>query len=642
MKRAGWLVLLLLALLPLRAQDGLNLPAELYVLRNDGVVERYGQGARGVETVTPLETFVLDFRVAPDNTWIAYRTLDGLWLADMYGGTPRRLADNPDVPEVRGRGETLAWSPAADALALTTLGGGRVYFLEAQTVVTLDTPGLQNLLWSPDGRYLAAEAAGGIWWVFRREGTTLPLTSAIPAATGAAWVGLTQLAFTPPEGGLIVMDLASANAQTPLLPADTVYRLPYRESDATLLIFAINPASGGGQLVRVDLAGATPQSAVIGSGETTLDGAAWSPGAAFLVAFQGGALALIDPVSGAGFTLPIASASAYSWGVAAPAQASQLDLPAEGYFLAAGAGSSAVQVWRIARGGGGLPETITPALADIVEYAIAADGRQVAYVSAGALWWYQIGSDDEPLRLLAAGSREPLYPAFSADGRTIYYRDTRGDDSGLWRIQPAGGEATLFVPDTPVRRYRQPRPAGGISALLTTWEETGAGRGIALYDTTSGELLLELLVATETTFFVPPVWLSGADFLFGGTVVRGDVPIVGLHVLDANNLQEPPFTVYPVTAALTVYDVRPVTGRTLRALIQSAAPGPVSLLEIPLDGGAGRIVGSAGFITAPQLAPDGQTLVGYTYPGGQLLARTAGGAQVALSVPLNVSDFRWR
>ena len=44
MRRFVLFLLLLLFLLPVHAQDGLNLPSELYVLLNEGVVQRFGLG----------------------------------------------------------------------------------------------------------------------------------------------------------------------------------------------------------------------------------------------------------------------------------------------------------------------------------------------------------------------------------------------------------------------------------------------------------------------------------------------------------------------------------------------------------------------------------------------------------------------
>src|SRR5258707_15593131 len=110
-------------------EDGLNLPTELYVLTNSGQVQQYGIGIAGLKTVTPEDEFVLDFGVAPDGTWLAYRTQDALKLLNMYGGTPETLEGaTAGIPPVRGRGDTLVWSPTGDVIVYTTPTGGRAYF----------------------------------------------------------------------------------------------------------------------------------------------------------------------------------------------------------------------------------------------------------------------------------------------------------------------------------------------------------------------------------------------------------------------------------------------------------------------------------------------------------------------------------
>jgi hypothetical protein len=68
MKR--WLVWIIIALFatPLAAQeDALNLPAALFVLSNEGQISRYGLGAEGVRTVTPEDSFIIDWAVKWNN-----------------------------------------------------------------------------------------------------------------------------------------------------------------------------------------------------------------------------------------------------------------------------------------------------------------------------------------------------------------------------------------------------------------------------------------------------------------------------------------------------------------------------------------------------------------------------------------------
>ena len=74
MKKWLFCFALLLIAGPLLAQDGLNLPSALYVLTAEGRVDRYGLGAEGVRMITPEDEFVIDFGVAPDGNWLAYRT----------------------------------------------------------------------------------------------------------------------------------------------------------------------------------------------------------------------------------------------------------------------------------------------------------------------------------------------------------------------------------------------------------------------------------------------------------------------------------------------------------------------------------------------------------------------------------------
>ncbi|MCA9914749.1 MAG: hypothetical protein KC496_15455, partial [Anaerolineae bacterium] len=222
------LLVMLLSLLPVRAQEGLNLPTELYVLFNEGRIDRYGLGTAGVRQVTDADAFVLDFRVAPDGNWLAYRTLDGLFLRDMFTeNSTRQLEDTrASVPLIRGEGETIAWTNNSDALAYTTEYGGRVYFFDSNTFADLTTAGLRDLRWSPDGAFLAAEAEGGVWWIFQRSGTEMALRAAIPGANGGDWRTSRQFIFAPVEGGLSMLDLTSGNLQIPVQDAFQNYYLP--------------------------------------------------------------------------------------------------------------------------------------------------------------------------------------------------------------------------------------------------------------------------------------------------------------------------------------------------------------------------------------------------------------------------------
>jgi hypothetical protein len=225
----------------------------------------------------------------------------------------------------------MVWSPGGDALAYTTLTGLRVYFGDGSTF-ELAQGGLAHLSWSPDGGYLAAEMDGNIWWVYRRDGTTLALTAAIPFSYGTAWVSAGELVFAPPDGGLALINLDAANQQSLLVPPEYDCRLPALTPDGRLVFFSrlmsdelVPP--GFGALTALT-PGAT-ELEPLGLSPIDLSGSLrWTPGAALLVAFEGGVLALFDPASGEGFPLPIGSVVAYGWGVYPPPEdASALATP---------------------------------------------------------------------------------------------------------------------------------------------------------------------------------------------------------------------------------------------------------------------------------------------------------------------------
>ena len=443
MRRIGLLIILIVLLLaPAAAQDGLNLPTELYVLLNSGQVERYGIGTAGVDMVTPEDAYILDFSVAPDGNWMAFRTEAGLTLYHMYDENVYTTVEGEaaDVPPLRGRGATMAWTPSGDALAYTTLYGARVYFNDGSDTppfTDIETTNLLHLQWSPDGSFLAAEAEDDIWWIYRREGTQMTLASAIPSSRGTAWVGPAQIVFAPAEGGLILMDMANANAQQQIRDTSWEYGLPYYRADGTLLVFGrrandpqVDPGFGVLQEVTfVEGGGVNVEET--GNGPVELEGARWAPRGQLLLAFRGGAMALIHPPSGQGFTLPITSAVSYGWGPLHPERVEGAMIPTDGYFLAPDS-DEVIQVWHI-QPSGAPPFTVTPADEDVTAFAMSPDQTAVAYVSGGTLWYYR---DDEP-QALADASEETSDLSFSPDGSSLVYV-LPGDEGGIWRVPVSG------------------------------------------------------------------------------------------------------------------------------------------------------------------------------------------------------------
>lgn len=640
--RRIWIVLLLLVWMATaaKAQDGLNLPSELYVLLNSGSVERYGLGAEGVRTVTPEGQFVLDMGVAPDGNWLAFRTEQGLWVVDMFTGETSQIEGvSASYPPLRGRGDTMRWSPSGDALVYATPYGGRAYFDTDSGLVFTDIPTthLLNLIWSPAGSYLAAETDNNIWWIFRRDGTQMTLTSAIDSSIGVAWMNDAQLVFAPEGGGLIAMDLASANAQTVLQNDSTLYRLPSFLPDGALLVYARrkNDASveeGMGRLSRINLSDGAAED--IAEAPVNLAGARWAPGGALMVAFQGGALALVSPVNGAGLPLPITSVVAYTWGAPPPQRVDGVTLARDGFFLADDA-DGVSQVWRLPRDGTP-PVPVTAAPASVTAFAIAPDRRTLAYFSDGSLWSLAFSGETEPLALAELSEPDNAQFSFGQDSQTIVFGEA-GDQVGLWTVPISGGEPQrIYTPPegSPPAQYTRPQFAPNVNALLvrvTSHDQTI----LSLFDPASGEITL-------LNGYEDGAWLGDGRAVAYYT--GGEQPENGLWAVSPNALDQPPVLLLPIPAGWGVRTLAELESGQMRVLLGRDKPGPspLRIVDAPLDGGEVVEVDAIRYVADPHLSPDGSLIVGNAYAGGPLLVHhVADSTRMIVNFPVSVRGFAW-
>lgn len=633
-----------------QVEDGFNLPTELYVLTNQGQVQQYGLGSAGISTITPEGDFVLDFGIAPDGNWLAYRTEQALRLVNIYQpGSEMDMDTSADVPPVRGTGETLVWSPAGDAIAYTTRFGGRVFFNTGRQPLFTNTQQglLVNLVWSPGGSYLAAEAEGNIWWIYRRDGVNMNLASAIPSSIGITWVNDAELIFAPEDGGLIRMNLAEANRQSTLLDATWTYRLPYRQPSGDLLVFGRqkgdDSAPQSGRLIG--LAADSPQVSNLSEISVDTDGLRWAPGGELLMALRGGVLLLVVPTAPQGLPLPINDVAAYSWGPPAVERVAALRTAAGSFFRAPGL-DDLLQVWQV--GSDGTPLPVTGSEADVTAYAVSPNGRNLAYVSAGQVRLQPLNAAEEPRVLAEVGTQTVLNVVFSPDGSRVVYAlntDTDHIEGGIYSAPINGGEPELLLANGPAGDsptygppfYRNPQFAPNVNALLI--EEGGSETTtLILIDLNTGE---RLRVGSYDAAF----WLSdGRIAAYGNGVGIGDPPpTMPLYVISTDALDRP-IQIAAIPAPAVIRALREIRGGWLRLAVSDNVTGPATLrlLDIAVATGEQTAVADAGFVTAPQFSRDGMSLAGTLNPGELLtLYDVQAGVRSALETPAGIRDFRW-
>jgi hypothetical protein len=629
-------VALNLSMANLFAQDeGLNLPTELYVLENDGVVTRYGLGTAGISDVTPADAVVIDFAVAPDGSHIAYRTEQELILKEIFSDNAVSIeAETASLPPIRGQGDTLNWTSDGAMLAYTTLYGARVYFPATQLFSDIPQANVVSLVWSPDNSYLVVEAQNldpnahsSFWWIYHRDNTAFTLVSAIPSSVGVSWLDNARLVFAPETGGLYTMDMSAGNVQTELLDATVVYREPYVRDDGTITAFAVVddssttavPTASTGVFGRL-IAIINGEQVETGGTPLDIDRVRWAPHGDLLVAFRGGALALVNPASGFAFALPLTSAVAYGWGPLPPTSAASLQLPSDGFFLS-DFSTGIAQIWRLPADGSPA-DTFTFAEDPITEFAISPNGQQVVYVSGGKLWLQDVNPAATAAELATVTAIDNVTPTFSPGGDQIAYAD-----SGIWLVSAAGGAPTQAIAGD----YISPQFAPNVNALLVNALNEGLG-------------VLDLAAGTVTTFADTSVgfWLSD------GRIAAVDNAGIGIY--DLTTLPTPSEFVSFPSGALSEEIVQPTNDASLRLVLMMPTIQPATVGEFVLGSSGINPIAEIGYIVAPQLSPDGSFVAGYRYlrtdangiTRGQLLfVNVDTNTATSLSFPSEAWGFQW-
>lgn len=673
------------------AQD-IRLPSELFVLTNEGRVERYGVNAVGATPVTPEDIYVLDFGLDALGERLAYRTESGITILGLSGGSGVPLEGAAaSVPPYRGLGDTIAWSPVGDALAYTTLDGVRA-FIETSSgprFVDLTDGTYLSLSWSPGGTFLAAEAEGNIWWVYRRIEEGMTLASAIPSSIGTAWVSNAEIVFAPAEGGLKLMNLEAANAQTTLLDESVEYRLPFLNADDQLVFFARpkeSPSIQPGYGILMRLARGAAQVETLGQQAVPLSGLQWAPGGSMMMAFQGGVLALFNPITGEGVPLPINNAVAFDWvplraapipvtppeptptplvlggaveitleaqieateeltPTAAPVSTvTGLTLSAESYFIARDQRGIA-QVWQMPANGSA-PYRFTGATTDVSEFAISPNGRNIAYVTDGELWLQRIDVP-QPLMLATLNTFAPIQPSFSPDGSRLAYTEERTDESagGIWTVAFDGSDPALALPNDR-RTFRRPQwSPDGARLLLDVYTEQSVTAGIFTLET--GAITETVPAAPDDVRPLTSRWLSDGHILTYIDAGFNSSLDPGLYIYNSVAPATTPIQWLPLPENILVRDVVEIERDSYRVLLTTGGSAPIRVVD--LSGIQQEDVLTIRHVVAPRLSPDGRFIAGYDsltqidgVAQGQLLfIDLQRGGQFLLSAPESAWGFQW-
>ncbi len=651
-----FIVGLALAALPVLAQgQTLPLTADLFLLTEEGTVMRIEAGGTFATAVTPPEQRVIDFGPAPDGRWVAYRTApseasDAFIAITAIDGLSGMILEfeAADQPPITGRGQTLAWSPDGAAIAYTTPEGLRVYLAGAgefgePAFIALPGGPFLNLVWSPGGGYLAAEAENDAWWIYRREGANVVYAGQIPASAGLAWTGEGVAALAPPTGGLIALDVTTGT-QTTLVGAETLVSEP-AVVDGERVLFLVHESTGQRFAARrfgsVSLNGEGLQ--VVEAGLELTGAMRWLPAGVGLTTTIDGALTVLEPTTNARREV-MGGVKAYHWGPLPLTEVAGLALPADLYFL--GRDSAGItQLWVLAADSSPARQlTLEPR--SVLDFSIAPDGTRMAYTSGGSLKVAAIdGSGVQELSPVVERPGAGAQPAWSPDGQLIaFVRD------GIWLVPSGGGGRTELVTDnfdenTPpneIRVYLNPRwsPDGTMLLLDIGYYE---GRGLALLPITGGEPLPLPTLATQGG------WMPDGRVLVWDYGMAFTEP--GLYLVDPANLET--YTTI-LDSTWHVADAVPLTSEAIRILRtaggEAMGPGTAQpFLVSALEGAQPVANGQGGLLEEPLLSPDGRFAAGLRArqygdygPAGRLVViNLTTGERVAVETAGDVWALQW-
>ncbi len=349
-----------------------------------GQVICYDANSASPRPITPGDPPVIDFAIAPDGQWLAYRagqTLSFAPIADS-GGTAR-VIDSQAIPSAdlpldqSSDSVTLAWAPDGLAIAYVTAFGVRVVDPGGQFVNAGDQ-GYVSLVWSPDGDRLAAQTADGSWTFFACSHNPLQLhiTRRFAESASAAWLDDQTVIIAPTIGGLLRIDPTSATAPPAWNVADEHFIKLNPGNPGQVVALHLDSGDQDGTAVSIDADGHWTA-----FGSAKLDPRLnWGPAPADQLAYiTSGTPIMVDRATGEENMLLLQRVDALAWSPGTLPEVQGLAMDADLYFIAPDTFGIA-QVWRLPRDGFPLIQ-LSHSAAPVTSYQLGTDA--IRYTANG-------------------------------------------------------------------------------------------------------------------------------------------------------------------------------------------------------------------------------------------------------------------
>ena len=352
-----------------------------------GQVICYDANTAVPKPITPAGPPIIDFAIAPDGQWLAYRAGQTLSMAPIAGGQVAvRIIDpkaipSADLSRTQPDAVTLAWAPDGLAIAYITAFGLRVTDPSGQFADANDRP-YTSLAWSPVGDRLAAQAADGSWTFFActHNPLKLSITRVFADAASVAWLDDTIVIVAPAAGGLLRIDPTSASAAPVWYVADEHFIKLNPGMSEQVVALHLDSGDQNGIAVSIDADGHwTP------FGSAKLDPRlGWGPAPADQLAYiTSGTPIMVDRATGNENMLPLQRVDALVWSPGTLPEVQGLAMDADLYFIAPDAAGIA-QLWRLPRDGFPLIQ-LSHSTEPVTRYEVGADAIRFTAGSVSTL-----------------------------------------------------------------------------------------------------------------------------------------------------------------------------------------------------------------------------------------------------------------